>query len=303
MPSDEVLIEIEKLEPFFGPAKEFLEDQVAAYLLRTGSGLNKPPRAPFFANSYLVAESSLEYLTTWRDKLRFIINAGSSHETFAGMMRSDILSGEVQWLEGALSYGPPDPAAMKPSVWWMIASVNLGRFKGYSSIHETWTEGTAPCLSAMLRPKPIMEVLSYEKARLASSKPLRELLFEAAATAIEEATYGWLQQHKIGTVIKEDMHFQLVSNNVEFAEKVNGAIIVASSVSLADRDRRLRKLVGDYAVKQDLEVLPAYWWKSEESEEEDAPKRPPATRHGPDLNDLMAGFVASSQSLDRTADD
>ncbi len=301
MPSDAVLQKIAELEPFFGPAKEFLEDQVAAYLLRTGSGLNKPPRSPFFADTYLTAESSLDYLTKWRENLRFIINASSSHETFSGMVRSDVLSGEVQWLEGALSFGPPDPEAIRPPVWWMIASVQLGRFK-YQDICQLWLEGTAPCLSAMLRPKPIMEVLTYERGRLKNSKPLRDLLDEAARTAIEEATYGWLQQHKLGTLLKDEhQSFQLINADPDFQDAVNGAVLVAPAVPLAERDRRLRKVVGAFAVKQGLEVLPAYWWRGEAT---DAPKkRSGGTLGGPDVDDLMAGFKASSTRFDQAAEE
>lgn len=295
--SEEVLSEIEKLEPFFGPPKEFLEDQVTAFLLRTGSGLNKPPRTAFFANTYLTAESSLEYLTKWRENLRFIINASSSHETFAGMVKADILAGEVQYLEGAISYGPPDPDMIRPPVWWIIASVQLGRFK-YADVPEVWLEGTAPCLSAMLRPKPMMEVLLYEKGRLSKSKPLRDLLEESARIAIEEATYGWIQQHKIGVVINEGSQFLLVGGDQDFTDKVNGAIIAAPSVSLVDRDRRLRKLIGDYVSGfMQQEVLPANWWKSGGNE---PAKKAHLGHKGPDLNDLMAGFMASGKQFDPT---
>ena len=291
--SEASLTQLADVVNHYGTEKEFLEDQMCAFLLRTGASLGKHPRTKFFADTYLFAESSLEYLTKYRDNLRFIINAASSHETFGGMVRADIISGETQWLEGSLSYGPPDPTSVRPPVWWILASVTMRRFK-YADIPECWLEGSAPCLSAMLRHKPKHEILIYEKGRLAASKELKALLEESTIVGIEEATFGWVQQHKVAFVAKDADEWQLLGSNEDFISRLREAILVTTPLS--DRDKRLRKVVCDHAKTLGMEVLPTQSWKAakDASEPDSEPSSGSKPIDGINVADLVAGFQRGS---------
>lgn len=296
MLSQESLDRLPEMEPYFGPAEKFLADQMTAFLLRSEAALGKHPRSHFFAESYLFADSSLEYLGKHRDNLNFIQNSVSSFETFGGMVQAEIFAGETQYLEGALSYGPPDFEMMRPSVWWMLACVSWQRFK-FADIPDYWLEGTSPCISAMLRPKPKQEVLVYERNRLKTNKHLAEIVDAVGRIAVEEATYGWLQQHRLGVVIRQDYHWEIVGAPQDFIDKVSKLVPVLKP--MAERDRRLRAVVCRYAESLGMEVCK----EVRESSGDSDGKKPDLTGCSINFDDLMAGFVASSTGLDSTADD
>lgn len=236
-----------------GDLHEFLSQMIAAFLSRTGASLGKHPTTPFFANTYLVSDPSVQYLAANQGRLGLAWNSLSSHETFAGLMRADIMSGEIQYLEGPLRYSSPPLVNIRPPVWWILASVKLGRMK-YSEVPVEWLTGSCPCLSAMLRHKPKAEVFEFEASRM-KDKAMAAMLIEAAISAMQDATYGWLTQHRIATVFSDNGDWVITSIDETFSDNLSRAILVHPDVPLTRRDKALRKLVCDFVSKRGGEVV------------------------------------------------
>lgn len=255
-PNEEVVAGIVEMakQLFGGDVKKFLELSLTAFILRNGGGVNRPSHAPFFVNTAVLADSNLDWLEEHGDRLALVHRSLTSSETFEGLLKGEVLAGEVHWLEGAISLNPPDFESLRPPVFWMLASILMRRFER-ADIPDCWFEGSAPSISDLGRVHQKFKVFEFERQRVRSSKLVRELLVQAATAAIQDASYGWVQQHKLALLARSDEDeagWCLAGAPGDWCEQMEAAIW--PTVPLAARDSVLRRLAVQRAKELGLPV-------------------------------------------------
>ena len=225
-----------------GNLQSFLQDSVVAFLHRNGGGTGKHPETKFFINTYLCSESALDYLRHHTSDIRHLYRSITSSETFEGLVRAEIMAGEIQYLEGPISLDLPDPSSLRPSVWWMIACMLMKRLSR-ADIMPEWLHGSGQSLAEGGKRIPKDALLHHEETRIRAEKRLRNRVVELATEGIEEATYGWLQQHRLITIFRGESGELDMAGDEAFIEAVRPFIRPDANTTLKHRDSNLRKVV------------------------------------------------------------
>lgn len=216
---------------------DFLKDSMYAHIYRT-----ELTGTPFFVNSHLLAESSIEYMEKYRDQLHELYGDSNGQQVFASEVSAKLLADEQDFVDVHWTYTmkkghlPPSLIGIRSKCpLWIVLSVELGRF---DAPPEEWNKGTG--WSHDKRKMKNSDLYAYEKQELRRDGLRFELckglfhnvLYAAAMTFIIRYPQACIPYYDEGTAkFRHDSPIQ---------EK---DVAVDSFTSLKDRDYKVPMLV------------------------------------------------------------
>lgn len=187
----------------------FLREQMAAFVLRCGGGLGQAPEASFFADSYCLAASAIEWLEGHQARVRRFLFLTGSPEAFPKKVYEDVLLTEQQYWAASPNQ-PPILDLIAPTLYWVVFSKYFGRFgdapaKKNAPHHGLLLEPYWPVWSHTVdyfgQEWPLQKAWSKERERLRRDAVLTNIAIDAARRALRDASTAAYCRHGLGQIM------------------------------------------------------------------------------------------------------